>query len=457
MRSITQIAALSALAMALSACTGSKPLSNRAAKLDQAGLYAEAAEMYLQAVQRNQRNVDAKIGLRKTGQQLLDDRLATFFREVNMGNDKAAAVAAFLEAQSYQQRVQRMGVMLEIPDHYRTDFERVKGDHLVELYDEGQDLLAQQDFRSAELVFAKIAKLEPNYKDASSLQRVAFLEPLYQAGKADLANGRFRQAFDELDRVVKKDPSYKDASALRQEALNKGQYSVAVLPFTGNRGDRASMVQAHAMTALTNTGDPFLRIVDRENMDRILEEQRLGLSGVVDEQTAVRVGNLMGAQAVLMGTLIEYREDPGQLRRSTKQAFESYAVQLVNKETGEKYTETRYRPAQYTEYFQENKVYLSFSYRLVSLETGEVLMSKVEDREVKDHVYYATSQGNADNLWPARNGVVDLRAGARRDLRSLFSAPREIKSVSALGNDAVRTATGNMAGSIQQVIASRTP
>ena len=456
MRTLLHIVAMPLAVLVLAGCTGSKPLSNRAAKLDQAGMHAEAAELYLQSVQRNPRNVDAKIGLRKTGQQLLDDRLGSFFRLMNMGSDRGAAVAAFLDAQAYQERVQRLGVMLEIPEHYRTDFQRIKGEHLVELYDEGQDLLARQDFRGAELVFARIAKLEPNYKDASSLQRVAYLEPLYQAGKADLEAGRFRRAHDELSRVVQKDAGYKDAAVLLQEAIRRGQYSIAVLPFTGN-GDRAAMVQAHAMTALTNTGDPFIRIVDRENMDRILEEQRMGLSGIVDEQTAVRVGNLMGAQAVLMGTLIEYREHPGQLRRSTRQAFESYSVQLVNKETGEKYTETRYRPTQFTEFFQENRVSLSFSYRLVSLETGEVLMSKVEDREVKDHVYYATHEGNVRNLWPANNGVVDLRNNARRDMQALFNAPRDIKSVSALGNEAVRNATSNMAGTIRQTVAARTP
>ncbi len=459
MPSRIHITAVSLLVVLLAACTGSKPMAKRAGKLDQAGMYAEAAEMYLGAVQRNKQNIDAKIGLKKNAQLVLDDRLSDFFKSVAMGGDRRTAVNTYLEAMSYRDRVQRMGVMLEVPDHYKADFDRVKGEHLMDLYEQGQDLLERQDYGGAERLFAEIAKLEPNYKDANSLQAVAYLEPLYQAGMADLQAGLYRKAYDEFDRILKKDAGYKDAAHLRQEAVTKGQYSIAVVPFTSSnkRTDIASRIQAHVMTGLTQTRDPFLRIVDRENMERILEEQRLGMSGVVDEQTAVQVGNLMGAQAVLMGTLIDYREEPGQLRRGTKEAFESYRVQKTNKETGEKYFETRYRQARYAEYYQEHKVVVSMSYRLVSLETGEVLMSQVVDREAKDHMYYAAYDGNVDGLMPAKNGVVDLSGSARREMRALFAAPRTIKPITTLSSELLNTMSTAVANSIQQDLKNRLP
>jgi tetratricopeptide (TPR) repeat protein len=434
-------------------------MAKKALKLDEAGMYAEAAEMYLGAVQRNTGNVDAKIGLKKNGQKVLDDKLASFFKAMAMGGDRSDAVNTFLDAKAYKERVERMGVMLEMPDHYKSDYERVKGEHLMALYERGQEMLAKQDYRSAEQVFATIAKLEPNYKDASSLQAVAYLEPLYQAGQVDLKAGRYRKAYDEFDRIVQKDAAYKDAAQLRQEAIAKGQYSIAVVPFTGTstNDDVRSKVQAYVITGLTQTRDPFLRIVDRENMDRILEEQRLGMSGVVDEQAAVRVGNLIGAQAVLMGELIDYREVPGQLRRSTKDGFESYRVEQLNKETGENYYVTRYKAVRYSEFYQENKVVMSFSYRLVSLETGEVLMSKVVDKEASDDMYYAAYDGNGDLLMPANKGVVDLRDGARREMRQLLSAPRTVKSIATLSNELL-SATGTAVGTaIQSDLMSRLP
>jgi curli biogenesis system outer membrane secretion channel CsgG len=459
MRPTAYIIIASAACLLLVACSGSKSFSKKGEKLDEAGLYAEAADMYLQAVQRNPKNVDAKIGLKKTGQRFLDDKLSTFFRAWSMGASKGDAVAAYLDAKNYQERVQRLGVQLEVPDHYRADFERVKGEYLVELYTEGQAQLERQDFKAAEATFSKIAKLEPNYKDASGLQSVAYLEPLYRAGKVDLEAGRYRKAYDELDRVVQKDAAYKDASALRSEALTKGQYTIAVLPFTAASGRKeiAAKVQAYAMTSLTETNDPFLKVVDRENLERILEEQRLSLSGVVDEQTAVRVGNLMGAQAVLIGQVTDHREEAGQLRRSTKDGFEAYRVEQINKETGEKYFATNYKPVRYSEYYQENKVFLTFNYRLVSLDTGEVLVSKVVERQAEDHVYYATYDGNRDNLFPNRNGVVDPTDKARRDLRGLLTAQREMKTVATLSNEVLRGASTSVASVIQQELSAKLP
>lgn len=447
------------VALAFAGCSGSKSYAKKGAKLDAAGLYAEAADMYLQSARRNNKNVDAKIGLKKTGQQVLNDELGNFFKLTAMGGNKADAVDSYLEAENYVARVKAAGVVLEIPDHYRSDFEKVKGEYLTELYLEGQALFAKEDFGSAEKIFARIAKLEPNYKDANSLQDLAYLEPLYRQGAADLAAGKYRQAYAQFSKVCDKNSGYKDASALRNQCVTKGQFVVAVLPFTGaSRTSVAAKVQAHAITALTETRDPFLKVVDRENLERILEEQRLGLSGIVDESTAVRVGNLIGAQAVLMGNVVEYRELPGKTRQSTKDGFEAYKVATINKETGQKAFVTRYKPVKYTEYVQENKVLLSFSYRLVSLETGEVLVSKVVEHEASDQAYYAAYDGDREALFPkATNGSTDLTSSGRNQLRALLGAPREVKPVADLTNEVLLKAANGMAHTIQQDLASKLP
>jgi len=462
MRTTGTIALSAALATLLWAgCSGSKAYTKKGTKLDEAGLYTEAAEMYLQALQRDPSNVDAKIGLKKTGQQVLNDKMSAFFKAFSMGDAKGSAVQAFLDGKAYMERVQRAGVSLEIAENYRRDFEEVKGQFLVELYTKGQDQLTAQDYKGAEATFAQIARLEPNYKDASSLQNIAYLEPLYRSGRQALDARQWRKAYADLDKVVSRDAAYKDASALRQQALAGGQYTIAVLPFTSsvrNRTDLAPKVQAYATTALTEVNDPFLKVVDRENMDRILEEQRLGLSGVVDEQTAVKVGNLMGAQAVLMGNVIDYQELPGTLRRSTKDGFESYRVKVADPNNpGQMMVVTKYRPVKYQEHYLENKVTVSVSYKLVSLETGEVLVSKIVDRTADDHAYYATYDGARENLFPMQNGAAALNDRERRELQSLLNAPREARPVATLSAEALRGSCTGIAATIQQELSSKLP
>ncbi|MEO8733937.1 MAG: CsgG/HfaB family protein [Flavobacteriales bacterium] len=453
---------LAALLLVLS-CTGSKSFSKRGAKLDANGMYAEASEMYLQSAVRNAKNVDALIGLKKTGQQVLNDKLGIFFKAFNMDTDKEAAVNAYLDAKDFQDRVQRAGVSLDIPDSYTTDFKQVKGEYLVQLYTQGHALLDQKDYTTAETVFAKIGKLEPGYKDAGSLQQVAYLEPLYISGKAALAAGQYRKAFEDLDKVIAKAAAYKDAPALRQQCVEKGRYAIAVLPFSvasdGRRSHaaEAASLQAYANEALTGLNDPFLRVVDRDNFQKILDEQRLGMSGVVDESTAVSAGKLVGAQAVIMGTVIAYQEEPGKLRSNVRNGYESYEEKQLNKETNQYTAVTKYKPVQYTEYYQENIATVSFSYKLVSLETGEVLMSKVIDQQASDHASYATYSGNANALFPMLNGNVNTASSARRDLSGLLQGNQQVKPVAQLGNEALRSTSANMAAAIEQVLANKLP
>lgn len=455
------LVALALPVIILAACSGSKSFSKKAAQLDEGGMYAEAAEMYLQSAVRNAKNIDAKIGLKKNGQLLLNDKLSAFFKAFSMGTDKEAAVNAYLDAKDYQERVQRAGVTLEIPDTQTADFKQVKGEYLVQLYAQGHDLLDKKDYPAAEAVFTKIGKLEPGYKDAGSLQEIAYLEPLYVSGKAAMQAGQYRKGYADLDKVVTKSAGYKDAAQLKRQCVEMGRYAIAVLPFNtvGSKAatPQAATLQSYVTAALTDLNDPFIQVVDRDNIQRILEEQRMGMSGVVDESTAVSAGKLLGAKAVVMGTVIAYKELPGKAKRSTKDGYESYQVKLVNKETNNFSYDTRYRPANYTEHYQENKANISFSYKLVSLETGQVLMSKVVDKEANDHVYYATYDGNAKALFPVLNGTVNTNSGARQQLTSLLNAPREVKPVAVLGNELLRSTSAAMAGNIQQEIASKMP
>ncbi len=52
-----------------------------------------------------------------------------------------------------------------------------------------------------------------------------------------------------------------------------------------------------------------LRLVDRSNINQILEEQNLGTSGRVDPQTAARIGRIVGARYVITGSFIDLYGD----------------------------------------------------------------------------------------------------------------------------------------------------
>jgi TolB-like protein len=103
------------------------------------------------------------------------------------------------------------------------------------------------------------------------------------------------------------------ASAAAQQDTRPG---IAVLPFDngGSYGQDKENFDAlqkgiAGMLISELAANPGARVVEREEVQRILDEQNLGTSGRVDPQTAARVGKLVGAKYMVMGTFIDFYGD----------------------------------------------------------------------------------------------------------------------------------------------------
>jgi tetratricopeptide (TPR) repeat protein len=435
-------------------CTTSKSLSKKAVELEAAGLYNDAATFYYNALLKNSTNIDARIGLSKTGQRVLNDKLDDFTKARAMEEYKDA-VDSYRDAMDYRTRVERLGIKLEAPAYLADDYEEAKELFIKELYKAGNEKLNNKDFDGANKIFKEIAKLDPNYKDIKDLKNVSRNEPIYLAATEEFDNGNFRAAYYEFDKIYEVDPNYKDVAILRDESLDKGKFPVAIVPFenASNQAGIEKRVQAYVVSELSALDDPFLRIIERENLELILKEQRLNLSGVVNEATAAQVGNLLGASAILTGTILSYNSEAGKMKTTTKKAYEAYQVKLYNRETDRHYYETRYKPVNYSEFYNQNEVVLSVQYKLVSLESGEVLFSDVVERTVNSTVYYAKYPGEITRLFPASSdGNVSRSRSDRNRLLELMRAGRELKSVETLTNEAYEEAAKALGQKMKQIM-----
>ena len=85
---------------------------------------------------------------------------------------------------------------------------------------------------------------------------------------------------------------------------------LAVLEFQGNEvlTEKAQVSMSEMLaTALAQTNRFVL--VERERLDKVIAEQNLALAGLVDESAAAEVGNLLGAQYVVMGAVTSATKD----------------------------------------------------------------------------------------------------------------------------------------------------
>jgi hypothetical protein len=55
------------------------------------------------------------------------------------------------------------------------------------------------------------------------------------------------------------------------------------------------------------------------------------------------------------------------------------------------------------------------------------------------------------------NGNVDLRDNARREIRALLTAPREVKPVTTLMSEVLQATSSSMAATIEQEISAKLP
>ena len=97
----------------------------------------------------------------------------------------------------------------------------------------------------------------------------------------------------------------------------------AVLPVQGEDGsDAADSEYFTEQLVLAASRSSEFRLVERENLQEIIEEQKLQLSGLTDSATVTRIGELMNASLLVSGTL--YHRD----------SFELF-LKLLRVETGE--------------------------------------------------------------------------------------------------------------------------
>lgn len=121
---------------------------------------------------------------------------------------------------------------------------------------------------------------------------------------------------------------------------------VAVLEFENNTtsyifGDRLGEAASDELTTQLVKSGQF-SIIERRQIKDVLAEQGLGASGAVDPGTAAKVGKLLGAQLVMLGSITQFslKKTGGgiggiRIRAAVAQAESKLDARVVNVNTGE--------------------------------------------------------------------------------------------------------------------------
>ena len=430
------------LIFTLVSCDTPKSLTKKGDKFAEKNLYQDASIWYMKALNKKVDFIAAKEGLRFSGQKEVNAFLDDFFKSKNFG-DKRAAIYHYRNAKQTKEKIKKYNINLDIPSTYTTDYNSLIDDYVSTIYDEAMDLLEQENFFKSEILLKEVALLKPNFKNVNDLKNVATFEPIYRKANEFLELEKFRSAYYNYDKIP---DSYQETKQRKALALEAGLLTIAIVEFQNatRQSGGESAISALVSDKMMKLNNPFIKLVDRTYTQSFINEQIMGLSGQVAENTNAQAGELIGAKAIISGKLVSFSKQKNPIVKTEKKAWAERKVRKYNEETEKYFYETVYDKIKYQEYRGSASVQIGFQFQLISTESGEILLTKLINLNRRDEVHFAESNTNYRNIIPGNwrwqskkspNDVIENSYSQKRALRNLFKNKKSLLSVNALANN----------------------
>lgn len=446
------------MVLILMACS-SKRFVNKALKFDEAGMFQEAAALYMRSLASNPANMDARMGMMRTGNLVLEEKLKKF-TSYHRNSQHKEAVYAYHDAEKYYNDVASVGVKLDFPDQNKVYYNESKEEHLSYLYREGLKALNLEAFGTAEPLLAEIIAIDNAYKDAREHWITAKYEPIYRNGNGFLENGFYRKAYYTFDKILKEAGSYKESVVLKDQSLKAATITIEVLPFYVQENSyrlAATELRAKTINEIHQVKSPFYKLINDPVISSIPQIER-----VREPQTALRLIQEAGAnitvQTVLYAKIIRFNEQTSELSKTEKPAYLKKSTEITT-ETGLKENHTEYIKTTYLEYTRQSKTSMTIEFTLLHLKTGEIMVSDVFTLEDADQIDYAVYYGDHKNLVPGEWKKKDEKQDADKifddnhlitQLQQKLTAKKEFREGKELTAQLIQNASRRMALKIEQ-------
>ena len=217
--------------LGLVSCASANKRIQQGQELQRAGRPAEAADKYIDALEKDQKLDSARVGLRTAGA----DAIAGWLRSAADPNTSASRAAdLYLQVDDLEKRALDVGIYLVLPNDYeqrkRASFDKGIDAALMT----ARQLTRGGQYADAVSVIGQAAtSYHPSDAQARSLGTASADVALAWA-RSDTAAGRFRSADARLDQIANlpgaTQAQIDDARALQDAALARGTKKVAIVP-----------------------------------------------------------------------------------------------------------------------------------------------------------------------------------------------------------------------------------
>lgn len=224
------------------------------------------------------------------------------------------------------------------------------------------------------------------------------MEPNADMETAKLAAREFKLA-------LKNSPGFKDAQARYDANRAKATKRLAIIPFENNSGQGQygavqDMITDRVIAEMMKDADAmeFTDLITRDELQMILNEQKLNMSALLDESSVVESGALLGVHQLVTGRINQIACDvmPVITRRFEQQATCVTGYTTAYNKDGKPYQKPVYGTlgAMVTEHKKEAKFRINGSYKILDVKSGQMLSGDSFTEEVPWQCTWGTFTGS---------------------------------------------------------------
>jgi curli biogenesis system outer membrane secretion channel CsgG len=380
-------------AWVLVACNTQKKALSEAQSLRATGQHQLAFDRYYGIYSAEPTSVEAYRGLKETGSYLVNMAYAQV--QMLVGQERYdAALNALDEAERFYN--QYVWLEFQRPFYAQTIRQEIHQAIADSNFALAKDAVQHERWDDARMYLNIARRYDRSKEEIEYLDLMIRILPDYKRGQKAMELKLYQEAYGFFEKVSHIDADFGDVLNLMDECLALGRITLAVVQLPQDSGTR---VQDRALVssvkqALLARNNPFIRLVSRDDLDFLLEEQRNSMMGTFDERALIEAGKLLGAEYIILGDLLKYDLKTTLTRN---QAQKGYAGRnLLSKKV---------------EYFEkESTLSLEALYRytLVRAETGEVLAAENISFYEEDVIHWAEYMGDHASLHPGNWNFIGL-------------------------------------------------
>ena len=147
---------------------------------------------------------------------------------------------------------------------------------------------------------------------------------------------------------------------------------VAVLPFEGPNGREFAAEIEGAIASVNIDTRQYYTLIDRAKLDKILAEQQLGQTGLIDEAAAAKVGKLVGAKGIYTGVVTAANARDSHYTQNRQECAQR---ELKKDKKGNTVEGNCISWRNYTVPCTKRDAVFAFTPKLIEVETGRIIYS----------------------------------------------------------------------------------